>query len=387
MIIQINKKNFPTAFLLFTLCISFFFPSLKVTSLISIIRYISLMAGLAVLVMKNQSKPNKNTRFLFGLLPLMYYVYMYVISWHNEIEYANTKTLSAIFQFLIIISLFIHLWKRNRQLAYNVLFTVFLILVVWDIVDIFRNPNGGLGTNQWLFGNKNNHSLYFYLLIYTLFLKCKANNRFGNRVFLVIFMILTTFATILMGSSTSISSIFVVDIAIILFLFYKGRFHIKSFYILIGAWVLNIVLIIGQTGFLSNIVSLFGKDLTFSERTIAWSSSLVLIAQKPIFGWGMIHGSYAKQMIGYANAHNQLLDCVVSGGVILLVFFIFLLLYLAKNINQVHDSEAKLFNEIFFAALLLKMIFEQIAADYLFWVLIIIMLCDMSLYHNVKEQT
>lgn len=385
--IQLDRKNLLAAFLLFALCISFFFPSERVTLMISLVRYFALIAGVTLLLVNSRIIEYRNNKLLFGFLPLIYYLYVYLISWNNQIGYANKNTFSALLQFFIIIGLFFHLWKRNPQLAYNILLIVFAILCIWDMIDIFYNPNGSAGIGQWLFGNKNNHSLYFCLFIYMLFLKCKQNYSLINKFFLLIFMILTTVSTVIMGSSTSISSILIVDTAVIIYLYYKSSLHISSYSVLIGALSLNVLVIIGQTDFLSNIVSLFGKDLTFSERTIAWSRALLLIQKKPIFGWGMIHGTYAKEMIGYSNAHNQLLDCIVTGGVILLIFFIIILFYLAANINRIEDNGIKIFNIIFFAALLIKMIFEQIAADYLFWILLIIMFCDMSMYHNEKEQT
>jgi O-antigen ligase len=84
------------------------------------------------------------------------------------------------------------------------------------------------------------------------------------------------------------------------------------------------------------IVNLYGKDLTFSNRTDIWSASVPVIADRPIQGYGW-NGVWIERDveptvtlnrdIGFeaGHAHNAVLEMLLQGGVIglglYLVFF------------------------------------------------------------------
>lgn len=58
--------------------------------------------------------------------------------------------------------------------------------------------------------------------------------------------------------------------------------------------VITILILAGSTGFLKIVVEgIFHKDMTFSNRSQVWQRVVLLIAQKPFFGWGIVDGDTA----------------------------------------------------------------------------------------------
>ena len=82
-------------------------------------------------------------------------------------------------------------------------------------------------------------------------------------------------------------------------------------------------MIVGNVGFLGDFVQqAFGKDLTFTGRADVWTKALALIAQRPLSGWGYYDPDSASILYGrwdFANAHNQILESLVEGGLLFLL--------------------------------------------------------------------
>ena len=85
----------------------------------------------------------------------------------------------------------------------------------------------------------------------------------------------------ILGSSTAtIATIIGAAGALSVVLFKKWNKEINAYFILCANFVFNALLIFGMTGFLGGIVhALFNKDLTFSNRTVAWGRAVTNILQ------------------------------------------------------------------------------------------------------------
>ena len=83
------------------------------------------------------------------------------------------------------------------------------------------------------------------------------------------------------------------------------------------------------------IVNTLHKDLTLSHRTIIWDKALEMISDKPILGYGMsdsvniftVNHDYTgnnNNVWTTLSGHNQILQILYYGGIVLLLAFVFL---------------------------------------------------------------
>lgn len=95
-------------------------------------------------------------------------------------------------------------------------------------------------------------------------------------------------------------------------------------------------------GLLPSFLDLYGKDLTFSGRTIIWSNTLDVVAQRPLLGVGFT-GNWSnvlapvvdevRRSIGFdaAHAHNGAIELLFEVGVVGLVLY---LIFYAGTVRQ-----------------------------------------------------
>lgn len=78
----------------------------------------------------------------------------------------------------------------------------------------------------------------------------------------------------------------------------------------------------------------FGKDATFTGRIYIWRMALAQIVKSPLWGYGKYATQYVKLPSGYeyawTMAHNQVLDLMMRGGIILVILWISVLLFIMK---------------------------------------------------------
>lgn len=68
----------------------------------------------------------------------------------------------------------------------------------------------------------------------------------------------------------------------------------NSYGILVIYGCITVLILLGSTSLLKPFVEgVLHKDMTFTGRSIAWERVLLLIASKPVFGWGVVDGETA----------------------------------------------------------------------------------------------
>ncbi|WP_455617998.1 O-antigen ligase family protein [Eisenbergiella sp.] len=72
------------------------------------------------------------------------------------------------------------------------------------------------------------------------------------------------------------------------------------------------------------IVDVLGKDITFTGRTLLWDQAMLLIAKKPLWGYGVYdYDLLVSSANGQAySAHDTVLQMMLMGGTITLIAFI-----------------------------------------------------------------
>ena len=144
-------------------------------------------------------------------------------------------------------------------------------------------------------------------------------------------------------------------------------------YMLVGICaVVTLMILAGSASFLRPIVEgIFDKDMTFSNRSEVWQQAILLIIQKPLLGWGVTDSETATGLLGsltFVNAHNQVLNCLWQGGIILFAIFLCIILCTARNINLIINSKYKLVFQAIMVGLMVDMMFEVILGTSATWV-------------------
>ena len=101
---------------------------------------------------------------------------------------------------------------------------------------------------------------------------------------------------------------------------------------------------------------------------------MVLISQKPIIGYGFMGNDAMQEMLGnlaYTSAHNQFLNTLLQGGIILAIALVGGFLTLLGKINMT-CLRMKLVCFCAVGAVLIEMLFEAILADSIAWTVIFI---------------
>lgn len=101
---------------------------------------------------------------------------------------------------------------------------------------------------------------------------------------------------------------------------------------------LFIVVLRSTTDIISTVVvGVFGKDMTFTGRTILWDYSLVAFAQKPLigYGYGRTFADIAKiTWFTPSSAHNLYVDILLRGGLVQLIIMLMLLIVISVKLAK-----------------------------------------------------
>lgn len=233
---------------------------------------------------------------------------------------------------------------------------------------------------QWIVGNKNSQALWyiaFMLLSYYLIEEKYIKLNFIKKIFAFFVSCISFIAVFVVSSSTGMAAVIVVATAVIACSIFRHppniRFNTK--WILVVYAIVLLLILLGNTSFFEPIVTgIFGKDLTFSNRTVVWAESMVLISQKPIIGYGFMGNDAMQEMLGnlaYTSAHNQFLNTLLQGGIILAIALVGGFLTLLGKINMT-CLRMKLVCFCAVGAVLIEMLFEAILADSIAWTVIFI---------------
>lgn len=274
--------------------------------------------------------------------------------------------------FKIFVFVFVVEWRlKDKSSVFMSLFGfVMTVLVFLDALTVLLFPDGlyrdGFGIAQWILGSKNNR-LYWYVIDIAL-ISWNSRGKGGARLPIVAAFFAFLEVSMLASHSSTSTVALLIGIAggILAIAFNEGGRSVpaSSYFVVLTTYLaLNVLILGGSTNFLRDFVSGYlGKDLTFSDRTVIWSEVLKFIQLKPKFGWGYLGNEATSKLLGridFVNAHNQILDSLLIGGVVLLALFLAAQLLLAFNAARSDDDSVRLLVCCCGAALLIQMLFEQ----------------------------
>lgn len=342
-----------------------------------------LLIGIFLLIIKKY-RPSK-----WNIVMTLYFIYFTVITFINQTDMADWHFILSNIKTIVFLFLVEYEVNRKPNQTISIIFYMLSIFIMLDFLSICFFPKGLYQTEiiwnewsqsdraEWFFGNKNNRIYWYTLWIFLGYIRTIIYKGKLNKFFLYAMMIISPITMILVKSSTALVCAIIADLAIILGL-QKGkqRFSISAKGMLIGYLVFDVIIIVGAATFLGPIVSkLFGKDLTFSGRTLIWPQVILKIWQKPVAGWGYMSGEESGNLFGnlaFSSAHNQLLNTLWQGGVILL-FIVMVLFLLTLNVYRKTTHKMETVAVLLVLVILVDMTFESILNVRATWLILLML--------------
>lgn len=148
---------------------------------------------------------------------------------------------------------------------------------------------------------------------------------------------------------------------------YKVLFSIKVIYLIILVLVLGLVVyqVHLTNSFFSSIVeNFYGKSTDFTARTTIWSTSMELITEKPIIGYGFMNSSGFAKLFNYswsvAHSHNYYFYILLTGGSVLFSVILAILVYFARTLRKKGYSKMSVLSVAYLVSLLIMGISESL---------------------------
>lgn len=131
-------------------------------------------------------------------------------------------------------------------------------------------------------------------------------------------------------------------------------------------------------------------EIQLSGRLTIWNEVVKLIVQKPITGYGaygvLIHVFWHDFIgsVGMNYAHNEVLQLMLDGGIVLVIFFIIMLVQYLKGIESINNRFIKKVMVITLLSFLLIMIIESVTEYYYFFIFISIFAYMRNVLNEIR---
>lgn len=244
---------------------------------------------------------------------------------------------------IVSIAALFEIYSDKPIKLYKNMYYVFEIFIYINFITLLLFPNGmystgiiGETTENWFLGFKNKHLIYFLPATGITLILCKLEKFNFRRILL---LIVTLISALYIKSGTGILCLSVLCIAVFIpFIKKKYKvFNIRTYLFAIVIMFFAIPILRLQYLFSYIIVVILKKDINLTYRTDLWDTALNAISQKPIVGWGeqsydVKHQLYSSNSI--ISAHNQILEYLYIGGIILIILYVIINIMLAKKISK-----------------------------------------------------
>lgn len=150
-------------------------------------------------------------------------------------------------------------------------------------------------------------------------------------------------------------------------------------YILIDGWLMHYATRISHATFA-------GIDPTFSGRTIIWRSVFQLLSDHMQTGYGafgvLIQVPWLPAGMNYA--HNEILQLLLDGGVVLLVLFLLVLVSTLIPMRKINDAMMQSANNLTLISIFVSMLFESPTEYFYMFVLLGLLNYSTTLFNHDK---
>ena len=352
-----------------------------------------MMVGVAIYLFSVKYKPSR-----FMILTICYFAYLIAITFIYHNKAADVHLIISNLKIVFMLCAIEYLLKRTPDSTINIMFFILITFVLIDFASIVLFPNGLYQTEQiwnewsssqeahWIYGNKNNRIYWYVLLSIITWLRYIFNNK--SKVMVLITSGISIVAMMLVKSSTATIVAILVSVGVF-YLTYKKQtnLNMNSYGILVIYVCITVLILLGSTSLLKPFVEgVLHKDMTFTGRSTAWERVLLLIASKPVFGWGVIDSETATGLlksIAFVNPHNQLLNCLWQGGIILVFILSLIMTTTAFNIAKTPNRPERTGIQFVWIGLLIDMIFEVLLGTGATWICLLLI---NHLYEFIYER-
>lgn len=238
--------------------------------------------------------------------------------------------------------------KYNKDTLVKSLTLLLSLLVIINFISILIYKSGlpadlyyNNSLNPLFFMTLDNGTSLFLLFCVTIFflksnIKMSRIDKFGY--FMSILCILSA---VLSGSSTAFLTI------LAFFILFKIESkkgirvlkNYKRWTILYGI-VFSVIMFSRSSKILSFfLMSIFGKNASYTGRDFLWSEAYAMIEKAPYIGYGRITNDYLSAWGGYYSSHNFVLELLLQGGVVALIIFICLVMITLIKLYSNHFSK------------------------------------------------
>lgn len=304
---------------------------------------------------------------------LLFHIAMFIITLFSTGGIDEGFRKIFIYPFSYIVALIYFQKNRNLFLSITVRiiwFEELINLILWNNTSLFNGYFLGIRTYFPIFG-----ILVFYISFLCLHYSIK-NTKFFAYTSVIMAIISVALASVSTG-------IVVYLVLFVLFIMVKNKKFEKVLNFCDNKKLVPIALFINIAIVFLNAISIFskiisdvlGESLTLTGRTYLWTKAIQEIRLSPFFGYG-VYGKYV-QLDYWNNAlnymHNELLQILMDGGVLLLFIFILIIISIIKAIDEKVDYKVKKIETGLLFSLLIISITEVPTAYSVFYFIIGIM--------------
>lgn len=264
--------------------------------------------------------------------------------------FRNADVSSAIIQAVTIISIamLFELYTKKMIKLYKGLYFVLAVFIYINLICLILYPEGmystGIGsetTANWFLGFKNKHIIYYLPATGITFILGKYE---GFNIGKIVLLVIIVASAIYVNSSTSLICL-VIMIAVGFLSTIKKIYKIFNMFTYFGiSLVMFIIIPLLRLQYLFSyiIVAVLKKEMDLTYRTDLWDRAFSQIMQQPIVGWGEQSIEFKHQLYqstSIVTAHNQILEYLYVGGIILLLFYIVINIKLGKKVWEIRGNE------------------------------------------------
>lgn len=259
-----------------------------------------------------------------------------------------------------------------------------ILTIINTITAMITYPNALVydGMNPVFFIGGDNTSVRIYIIA-VLFAVLAVNKHLHSKVYLFLMLMNFIIFSFVRDLGTGKLCVFILVIGILIFLILKVPIPKKS---IKKVGIMNIIIFIllvlesNIKIFSYIIITLLNRDLTLTTRTLIWEVTLNKIKERPFIGNGYVSGQQFEAMLPHiigVNAHNTFLMVVFTGGILLLIVFIWLYIIAQKKYDDHY-----LIMHIIPIVLMVMMLRAQVEGGDIIYIIYICHLIYMSPYIN-----
>lgn len=255
--------------------------------------------------------------------------------------------------------------KKNSKIAIYICDYIFSLYTWINLVLAIFAPKLFGNDSTYFLGSKNAAASVLILFILFKTLKdAKEKNNIGWKSFFSCFLVIISGMVMNSETTRNLSIIFLILLIVCRFINQK----LINFKVIPIIYLMSFLPVIIMP-ILQKIFKIFlefysinsNRDLlSFSGRTYIWDMALELFIKKPIFGYGIYRSGNERINIWSINeyCHNEIMEILVDGGVVLLFLFLFLICTSIKKMSLKKNNLASAIITIAFLTYAFDCIFE-----------------------------